>query len=169
MHDAHVHFKPVEEIAAPLARAFESIRAEVLTLLPGADVEHIGASSIPGAITKGDLDVLVRVAPDGFDPAARALSARFDVHQPENWSPTFASFSAGEREGIPVGVQLAAAGSRDDRQFTFLRDLLRERPDLLERLNALKRSHDGGDAEAYWRAKQDLIESMLAEEGLDEP
>jgi GrpB-like predicted nucleotidyltransferase (UPF0157 family) len=169
MSESIVHFVPVAEIADRVSAAFETVSAELSVLLPDAEVEHIGATSIPGAITKGDLDVLVRVRPDRFDAAAGALSAGYEIHQPDNWSPTFASFAAEPRDGIPVGVQLAAAGSPDDRQFTFLRDLLRNRPDLLERMNTLKRSFDGGDPDAYWRAKQDLIESILTEHGLDEP
>jgi GrpB-like predicted nucleotidyltransferase (UPF0157 family) len=165
---AQLHFQFVGRLSDRVERAFDSIRNDVLAVLPDAEVEHIGATSTPGAITKGDLDVLVRVSPDEFDTAAGALAARFAIHQPENWTPSFASFTAEPREGIPVGVQLAAAGSRDDRQFTFLRDLLRDRPNLLERMNDLKRSFEGGDAEAYWRAKQDLIESILAEHGLDD-
>jgi uncharacterized protein len=162
MADGRVHFVPVAEIADRASAAFSIVSAELSALLPDAEVEHIGATSIPGAITKGDLDVLVRVNPDRFDAAAGALSARYSIHQPENWTPTFASFTAQPREGIPVGIQLVAADSLEDSQFTGLRDLLRSRPDVLEQLNDLKRSFEGGDPDAYWRAKQDLIESILA-------
>jgi GrpB-like predicted nucleotidyltransferase (UPF0157 family) len=70
---------------------------------------------------------------------------------------------------VPVGIQLATAGSPEDRAFIGLRELMRARPDLVESLNGLKRSLDGGDAELYWRAKQDIIEGLIAERLPDRP
>ena len=162
-------FSPVSALAERVDAAFAATCDELLELLPGATVEHMGATSVPGAITKGDLDILVLINPAAFDGASGALAALFEIHQAENWTPSFASFNAPARDGIPIGIQLAAAGSLEERQFIGLRDLLRTRPDLLERLNNLKRSFDGADPEAYWRAKQELIESLLADNGLAGP
>ena len=41
---------------------FCEVANEIRQRLPAARVEHIGASSIPGAISKGDLDVFVGIA-----------------------------------------------------------------------------------------------------------
>ncbi len=42
-------------------RLFEVYRAKIISLLPTARIEHIGSSSVPGAISKGDLDIFVGV------------------------------------------------------------------------------------------------------------
>jgi GrpB-like predicted nucleotidyltransferase (UPF0157 family) len=42
-------------------RLFEIYRAKIILLLPTARIEHIGSSSVPGAISKGDLDIFVGV------------------------------------------------------------------------------------------------------------
>ena len=166
MSPERVRFAPSSELAERVEQVFAAIRNEIGDLLPDATIEHMGATSVPGSITKGDLDVLVAVEVADFGRASRALAARYSIHQPENWTPSFASFSAPPRDGLPVGVQLVAVGSLEERQFLGLRDLLRARPDLVERLNDLKRSFEGRDSGEYWRAKQGLIEALLDEHGL---
>jgi len=120
----------------------------------------MGATAVPGALTKGDLDLLVRVSAEEFVPAVETLQAQYEIHQPENWTETYASFKEVAAE-MPVGLQLVVAGSDLDRAFVELRALLRKSPDLLERLNELKRSFEGGDPDAYVEAKGALIEDLL--------
>lgn len=45
----------------------------IKNLLPNARVEHIGASSIPLAISKGDLDIFVGVDSSDFEKAIQSL------------------------------------------------------------------------------------------------
>jgi GrpB protein len=67
----------------PLAlRSFERLRADLSKVLPAAEVEHIGSSAILGAISKGDLDVLVRVTRNQFPMAIKAIeSLGFSIKQ----------------------------------------------------------------------------------------
>jgi GrpB-like predicted nucleotidyltransferase (UPF0157 family) len=136
----------------------------VLELVPDAEVVHVGSTSIPGALTKGDLDLLVRVGADRFDGAATALGARYRIHQPENWTPTLASFAADGVEAPPVGVQLVVAGSADDALFEPFRDALIRDPALLAEYNALKRRLDGEDYDRYTDVKGAFVERVLATE-----
>ena len=154
-----ISFRPSSEFRAEAERAVAAHGAEIAALLPGAEAEHVGSTSIPGALTKGDVDLLVRVPAERFADAVERLRERYAVHQPENWSPTYASFTD---PGDHTGIQLAVAGSGDDTMFERLYALFRERPELLEDYNALKRRHEGGDPEAYWREKQAFIEALLA-------
>jgi hypothetical protein len=48
----------------------------------------------------------VIVGGEEFERASRVLAERFEIHQPENWSATLASFTAPSEDGIDVGVQL---------------------------------------------------------------
>jgi GrpB-like predicted nucleotidyltransferase (UPF0157 family) len=156
-----LRFRPESELWPLVDRAFQRHSREIRTLAPSATVEHTGATSIPGSLTKGDVDLLVRVRESDFAAAVEALRGRYAVNQPDNWTATFASFSE-EREGeLPLGVQLVVAGSETEASFVRLRRVLRSRPDLVEELNELKRRHEGGDPETYVREKQALYEAIL--------
>ncbi|HEX2233979.1 MAG TPA: GNAT family N-acetyltransferase [Thermoleophilaceae bacterium] len=155
-----VHFRPVADLRPAAETALAVHRDRIFGLVPEAEVEEMGATAVPGSLSKGDLDLLVRV-PAGTFPAAReALGGRYAVHQLENWSPTFAGFKEELSDGLPVGVQLVVAESDDDRILRGTRDALRERPELLERYNELKRSFEGGDPQEYWRAKTAFLDDL---------
>jgi GrpB-like predicted nucleotidyltransferase (UPF0157 family) len=51
-----VHFHSDDEMFRKADRLFRETRAKLLKLLPGADVEHVGSTAVPGVLTKGDLD-----------------------------------------------------------------------------------------------------------------
>ncbi|HEY8771333.1 MAG TPA: GrpB family protein, partial [Thermoleophilaceae bacterium] len=114
---------------------------------------------IPSAITKGDLDLLVRVPVEAFEEARGALGGSYAVHQLENWTPTFASFKAAAREP-EVGIHVVIVDSPDDLLLRGSRDALLGDPALLERYNALKREHEGADPDVYWRAKTAFFEEL---------
>jgi GrpB-like predicted nucleotidyltransferase (UPF0157 family) len=156
-----IRIQPEAAIRAAAETTFEEHRARVLEVLPGVDVEHVGATSIPGALTKGDVDVLVRVEPGAFDAAVAELRRLYAVHQPENWTPTYASFVERGHAEPPVGVQLVVTGSSDDAIFGPLREALIEDPALLAEYNALKLRYDGRDYEHYTEAKGRFIERTL--------
>jgi GrpB-like predicted nucleotidyltransferase (UPF0157 family) len=145
------------------AVAFEEHRARVRGLVPGAEIEHVGSTSVPGALTKGDVDLLVRVRRDDFDAATLALKGHYAVHQPANWTPTLASFADHGSADPPVGVQLVVAGSPDDALFGPFRDALIRDPRLLAEYNALKRRQDGEDYQRYTDVKGRFVERVLRE------
>jgi GrpB-like predicted nucleotidyltransferase (UPF0157 family) len=155
-----IRIRPVDEVA--FETAVRRHGARIARLLPGAEVTHVGSTAVPGALTKGDVDLMVRVAADELEAAARALSGAYAIHQPENWSPTFASFLDAEAGDPPVGVQLVAEGSKDEALFEPFLAALRDDPELLAEYNALKRRLDGSDYELYTRAKGEFIERVLA-------
>ena len=136
--------------------------ARIGAALPGAEIEHVGSTAIPGALTKGDLDLLVRVPAERFDVAVAALRDLYAIHQPKNWTPTYASFVDGASHDPPVGVQLAVAGSADDALFAPFRDAPDRRSGAAARYNALKLSLDGADLEHYTAVKGAFVERVLA-------
>jgi GrpB-like predicted nucleotidyltransferase (UPF0157 family) len=160
---APVRIRPEAEIREAAQSAFAEHRERVLELLPEVDVEHVGATSIPGALTKGDLDLLVRVEASRFEGAVAALRGTYAVHQRENWTPTYASFVDAEATGLPVGVQVAVAGSADDALFGPFREALVRDPALLAEYNALKLRHDGEEYERYTAVKGAFVERVLAD------
>jgi GrpB-like predicted nucleotidyltransferase (UPF0157 family) len=139
----------------------------VLGLVPGAEVEHVGATAVPGALTKGDVDLLVRVGEPCFSTAVEALRRQYAIHQPRNWTPTLASFKAPDAAGLAVGIQLVVAGSDADAFFGPFRDALIDSPALLAEYNQLKLRLDGLDYEQYTEQKGEFIERVLR--GLSAP
>jgi GrpB-like predicted nucleotidyltransferase (UPF0157 family) len=126
-------------------------------MLPGARIEHVGSTAVPGSLTKGDLDICVIVEGAEFERASRVLAERFEIHQPENWSPTLASFTAPSEDGVDVGVQMVPAGSPDELHFVGWRDRLRADPELRARYDELKRRLQDDGVDAYRAAKERLI------------
>lgn len=149
--------RPAGEVAEAAHDAVERFRREAAPLLEGAEVHHIGATAFGAGLTKGDVDVNVRVEPERFEQVVVALRARYEVAQPQNWTSTFASFATGE-----LGVQVTAIGSPDD-YLLYLRDLLAADPELRERYDAVKAEAAAGGPDAYWRAKDAFLRALLAE------
>jgi GrpB-like predicted nucleotidyltransferase (UPF0157 family) len=133
----------------------------VITLLPDAEVEHVGATALPGALTKGDVDLVVRVSERDFADAVSILRTRYVVHQPHNWTRTLASFTAPDASDPPVGVQLVVASSDADGFFGPFRDALINDSALLAKYNELKLNLDGLDYESYTERKGEFVESVL--------
>lgn len=147
---------------AIIARITAELASELRTLLPRAVIESIGATAIPGCLTKGDIDLLARVEQADMQSAVAALARRFSPHQTENWSASFASFAA-ERDAVPVGVQLVVMNSRDDTDFRAFRDRLRASPELVAEYNALKQSWHGRPMADYRDAKEHFVRQVLAQ------
>ena len=157
-----VHFQPEAVFRERAARLAAEQSARIRAVISAAVVEHVGSTSIRGALTKGDVDLLVQVEAGDFDAAVAALRVLYEVNQRENWTATFASFKDDTSFALPFGAQLAATGS-DAFHFVRLRDRLASDPVSLDRYNAIKRSHEGGDMHAYRTAKGEFIEQLLAD------
>ena len=153
-----------EEIREVVAQAVREHRARIQAELPDVQIEHIGSTAVEGALTKGDLDLLVRAAPERFDAAVEALGGLYAIHQPENWTSRFASFKELPEGEPPVGIQLVVAGGDDDRLFRAWRDRLAAEPALLARYNDLKRAHVRSEPAVYIDAKAELIEGVIGGE-----
>ncbi len=160
---ALVRIAPAREFEQETTAAFELHRELVLVLVPGAEVEHVGSTAVPGALTKGDLDLVVRVDQATFPTAIGMLGSHYAVHQPKNWTRTLASFKDPSSRRPEVGVQLVVAGSTDDRLFGPFRDALIRDPALLAQYNELKRHLDGADYERYTEQKGRFVERVLRE------
>jgi GrpB-like predicted nucleotidyltransferase (UPF0157 family) len=154
-----MRLRPEAATRAEVAELFARRREELEELLPGAQVRHIGATSVPGSLTKGDLDVLVSVPAEELGTAADVLGTRFAINQPEVWSESYASFEERPAGPIAFGVQLVASGSADESMFIGWRDRLIADPDLLRRYNELKHAAAEGDREDYIAAKGRFIEA----------
>ena len=66
-------FLEPEQYQQRCAQLFNSYQKDISTLLPFAQIEHIGSSAIPNAISKGDLDIYIEVMSEQFEFAIEQL------------------------------------------------------------------------------------------------
>jgi GrpB-like predicted nucleotidyltransferase (UPF0157 family) len=157
-------FRLVDPESARVAaqRLFEAVSRSLTDILPPtADIRHVGATAIPGCLTKGDLDIVVRVTAGDFEAADTALASGYARNHGSVRSPVFSAFEdASSRPHL--GIQLTAIDSPFD-FFHLFAEGLRQSPQLLDKYNALKRSHDGCDMSVYRVAKDAFVEKVLAD------
>ncbi len=113
--------------------------------VPG-EVELTGGLSVPGTLTRGDVDLHLRVDPEAFDAVVARLREVLPVASPQSWAATLAVF---EVPGpLPTGLAVTPLHSEHDRRFRLAWEALRRDPELLARYNALKSETVGtGDYE----------------------
>ncbi len=144
---------------ADAEQLYRSVSQRLIRLLPtGSEIMHVGATAIADCLTKGDLDVMVRVDAEEFSEAELALASLF-ARGPSDRTEDFASFE--DSTAVPpLGIQLVAKGGALD-VFERFRDRLNASPALLREYNALKRQHDGEPMDAYRSAKDRFIVRTL--------
>lgn len=141
-------------------RLFARVKAELGSLLPAcAEIHHVGATAVPGCLTKGDLDIAVRVGAEAFAEADAALAAMFMRNAGSKRTDAFSAFE--DVTARPhLGVQLTAKGGADD-YFHLFADALRRSAELVAAYNALKQQFDGKPMDAYRSAKSAFVEDVL--------
>ncbi len=152
------------EARAAAERLFVRIAAVLTGLLPAsADIHHIGATAVPGCLTKGDLDIVVRVPQAVFAAADAALAARFARNVGSKRTDSFSSFEDAATSPH-LGIQLTVVGSADDMFHLFVA-ALSEDPELVAAYNALKRRFDGAPMHVYRAAKGAFVGDVLSRRG----
>lgn len=159
--------RPVRDWIPLVERVLHGAFAQLRSLLPNAELHHIGSTALPVGVTKGDVDLLVRVSPENFAPTVEAFKQRFAMKQPENWTTDFASFGDDQGYELPLGIQVVVKDSSSD-FLLYLRDYFLAHPEALEQYNRLKTNHAHEGAESYWRAKDAFLQSILAARATEE-
>lgn len=140
-----------------LQARFVALRELLLARWPDARVEHIGASSLAGAVSKGDLDVLFLVAADELETIRAQLIALGYVEK----LGTLRTTALCMLEAADHALQLVAAGSAHEAVFLGFRDRLRADASLVAEYNAIKRRHAADSDDDYRAAKAAFIEGLL--------
>jgi GrpB-like predicted nucleotidyltransferase (UPF0157 family) len=146
-------------------QSFRAIASVLSTQLPYAEIEHVGSTAVPGCLTKGDLDVLVRVTRPDFQGSMLALDGLLTRSTRNEQTDEYAEYDYSV-DGVSASVQLVVAGGSLDDRFHRLKAILRSDTEALATYNSLKAQCDGGSMTAYRRAKANLIDSFL---GTDSP
>ena len=138
----------------------ERILREQKTILAEAGVpgmlELVGGTSVVGALTKGDVDLHLRVEPACFDEAVVAARRLFAVVHPAIWCSTLATFSVPAE--LPTGLAVTPLGSEHDLRFSRVWRLLAADPALVAEYNAVKRD---APAAEYEKRKSAFFDRVL--------
>ncbi|MBU2709652.1 GrpB family protein [Zooshikella harenae] len=150
-----------EQYQTKCIQRFLHFREKILNLLPfSSRVEHIGASSIPGAISKGDLDIFVGVEPSVIENAIIMLQSLGFEEKLDTLRTSELCMLESPFEN--VAIQVVANGSKFEFFLTF-RDLLSSSPQLVEEYNNLKMSCVGLTHSEYREKKSAFVERVLAQ------
>ena len=139
---------------------FAEVASQVRCLLPLARIEHIGASSIPGAVSKGDLDICVVVAQEEHISTVRALQTAGYAIKEGTLRTAELCMLVSPRSDLDTALQVVTAGSRFE-FFMQFRDALRADPALVERYNQLKTDFASAGEDRYREEKARFIEAVL--------
>ncbi|MFA0055587.1 GrpB family protein [Vibrio echinoideorum] len=153
-------FYPAEQYQAACYELFIRYEREIKKLIPNARVEHVGASSIPSAVSKGDLDIFVGVDLGELeDVIERLTTLGFNEKLDTLRTPELCMLESTSRDD--VALQVVANGSEFE-CFLRFRDKLRANPALVQQYNTLKMSCEGWPQEEYREKKSVFIEHVLA-------
>lgn len=86
------HFKKSEFFKSSSNKKFIAVKNKITEIAPWAEVKLIGGTAIPGALTKGDVDLLVRVHKNKFLKTKSLLKEMFEENNQEFWNNEFAIF-----------------------------------------------------------------------------
>ena len=147
---------------------FAVVAAELVSALPAsAEVLHVGATAVRGCLTKGDLDIVVRVDRADFAVSEALLAKRFSRNDGSIRTDEFAAFEDAGRSPS-LGVQLTVKGGALDDFHPFV-EALRRDPVLLRRYNDLKLRFSGKPMADYRAAKDAFVAEVLSNKGVASP
>ena len=150
-----------DTLAHDALEAFATQRNRIQERLPRAEILHIGGTSLPGLLTTGDVDIVVRVDARDFGTAKELLSGLYSDLHPEAWTADGAFFEALD-EQMHVEFALTVTGSLVDLHHAEAWRRIRSDPALVESYNAVKRAHEGGSIDEYLAAKRLFFQENFA-------
>lgn len=138
---------------------FAEQSARLTALLPQADIQHVGSTAIPNSLTKGDLDIQIRVAASDFEHAVEVLSRRYELNDGSVSTDSFRAFKD-DTTDPPLGVQLTVIDAEFDFFWKF-RDVLRNNELYKQKYDTLKSAYNGKDMDDYRNAKNGFFEWLM--------
>lgn len=158
-------FESLEDLQEKIQEVFAREKDRLQNLLPeDTDIQHVGSSSIPGALTKFDVDIQIRVPKAHFQNVQEMLEKQYSSHHTNLWEESlFAIFQT--KEGERVDLMLTAIDSDYD-NFYKVRDYLTAHPKMLQKYNTLKKSAEGKTIEEYRELKNTFFFELEKESGI---
>jgi GrpB-like predicted nucleotidyltransferase (UPF0157 family) len=143
--------------------AYEDAELLLTAILPDTRVEHVGASAVAGAHSRGGVDICVAVPRDAFDESLAVLcEAGYVKTSPHAHDPgrDRQAALAAPHARVPLTLRLVESGSAHEALMRF-RDALRADAALLARYDAIRIEAGALGAAAYAGAKARFIAAAL--------
>ena len=140
--------------------AYEDAELLLSSILPDARIEHVGASAIAGAYSRGGVDICVAVPPDAFDEALGVLCEAGYLQRSQTEAADRRAALVAPHGHAEITLQLIESGSAHE-ALMRLRDALRADPTLLARCNAIKIEAGPQGGAAYADAKARFFADVL--------
>ncbi|MFN7253053.1 MAG: GrpB family protein [Anaerobacillus sp.] len=137
-------------------------KEKINKVLPDAEVLHVGSTAVEGSLTKGDVDLQVRVSQSKFEHAKVILKELYKINEGSDQTSYFCAFEKHD-EILPLGIQLTAISSELD-HFWKLAKFFREYPEYLARYNQIKESNNGKYMDKYREEKSIFIGNIFSSE-----
>ncbi|MCH9614157.1 MAG: hypothetical protein SP1CHLAM54_11690 [Chlamydiia bacterium] len=123
--------------------------------LKGCVVEHVGSTAVPGVGGKGIIDIAIGCKKGEVEPVSKSLvelgyTLRLDHSTEDRWFL--------KRAGFHIHIMEYLSENWSD--LLLFRDTLRQRPDLVEEYEELKKSAKG-DAKVYRAFKEPFVNRVL--------
>ncbi|MGW4948031.1 hypothetical protein ACWEOZ_41305 [Actinoplanes sp. NPDC004185] len=151
--------RPGSEFIGTAREILAHERSRLADRLGEHELVLVGGSSVPAALTKGDVDLHLRVPPAGFGPAVAGLREIYAVVHPEIWQESLATFEV-PGAPLPTGVAVTPVGSEHDTRFRRGWQLLAADPALVEAYNAMKLRHRDRPGE-YEQRKSAFFDMLM--------
>ncbi|MFT9816761.1 GrpB family protein [Lysinibacillus sp. NPDC056185] len=132
---------------------------KITDIIPKADIQHVGSSAIPNSITKGDLDIQVRVSAEQFSKAVELLSNLYERNDESVKTDTFRAFKD-DTTNPPLGVQLTVIDSEFDFFWKF-REVLLANNKYRDAYDKLKKEYEAKSMDAYREAKDIFFQRLM--------
>lgn len=152
---------PAEKYQARCHKLFKNYAQHIRMLLPDAVIEHIGASSIENAWSKGDLDIYVAVQINQFELCIELLCENLNFQEKLDTLRTHDLCMLESLNDDNVAIQLVVHHSQWCCLFLDFRDALRKSTQLVEQYNTLKQESSPLDMQRYRERKSAFIEKVL--------
>jgi GrpB-like predicted nucleotidyltransferase (UPF0157 family) len=142
------------------AAAYEDAELLLSAILPDARIEHVGSSAVPGAYSRGGVDICVAVPRGAFDEALGVLIEAGCLQRSQEDAADRHATLAMPSAQLSVTLQLIETGSGHE-SLMRVRDALRADAALLARLDAAKSEGAAQGDAAYAAAKGRFFEILL--------
>jgi GrpB-like predicted nucleotidyltransferase (UPF0157 family) len=149
-----------EDYSEHVNALFATLSSELLSVLPDARVEHIGSSSVPGSISKGDLDVFVGVDQSQFNKALVLIKTLGFYEKEGTFRSDELCMLVTDKFNYDVAVQLVSNGSEFE-DFLRFRDLLIGNTEFIKEYNNVKWLAQSLDENEYRQKKSIFITKIL--------
>lgn len=156
-----VSFVPESRVRAQVMQSFEKLRITLEPVVEGGEIHHVGSTAIPGSLTKGDLDVQIRVKKTQFETVSSRLRAIYVVNEGGFTGTDAISFEHKDGD-VSIGIHLTVIDGSCDLQHRFRDRLLASIP-LQKEYDQLKRRFDGRSMKAYRDAKEQFVLRVMPE------